>query len=540
MKKIIFILILCLLIFSGCYKKSYPRMNSLKFDYSEQIQKNVSLKEFSENFLSMRNKLDYKCDLPIFVENNGDCGYIKVPKDYKDVNKGHYNIFWYVFKANNQENKKDPIVLLPGGPGISGTWRANVILSTGVGKLRENHDIYSIDYRGVGLSDPYSKEIYENCEYVDWLGGDKKGSMLNTVNNCKKYLDENENVYIAINYETVGKDIIEFLENKKIDKAILYGQSAGTLTALISTKISPKRISGLVLDGTISYDLGGKNQKKDAFLFGISEFLKSYEKNRNSVPKEFSNFNKRIISLSKKANKKNKEFAYKVLRTISIFSQDKYRFVITDKVLTMFENNDIESFSNFSENIAMKYNIDYQDDNFGSEYEFNLFFYRPQGIYFFNRVWNRMLNQEKINLVNTKNLDERILNFIQRYEGTDLMIASRKVEKIMDFSYLPFDDKYKTENINVPTLILSGTRDTQTPVPWATFVDSKLSNSKQFILQNGVHVLTRVNNCGVELMKKFSLNPEDIQNVNDSCVSEINDFHNEISYDILEFEKLLE
>lgn len=530
-------LVVSLLIFSGCSDK----VRVSNFSYSEMLEKNVSPKEFSESFLSMENKLNYKCDLPIFVENNGDCGYIEVPKDYDDTSKGNYKIFWYVFKANNDNNKKDPIVLLAGGPGISGTWRANVVLNTGVKELRENHDIYSIDYRGVGLSDPYSKEIYENCEYIDWLGGDKNSSLINIANKCKKYLDkdENKNIYINMDYETVGKDIIEFLEKKKIDKAILYGQSAGTLKALISAKISSEKISGLVLDGTISYDIGDKNQKQDAFLFGILKFLESYEENKNTIPKEFSDFNKRIISLSENANEENKKFAYDVLRTISIFSQDKYRFVIADKVLTMFENNDLESFSNFSMDVATKYNIDFQDDMFGSEYEFNLFFYHAQGIYFFNRVWNRFFNQKEIDLVDTKNLDEKIISFIGEYKGTELMKTSKEVEKIMDFSYLPFDDDYNTKDIQVPTLILSGTRDTQTPIPWATFVDSKLSNSKQFILQNGVHVLTRVGDCGIKLMKKFSSNPKDIQNVDDSCVSEINDFHNDISNNVLEFEKIL-
>lgn len=539
MKKIIFILIFCLL-FNGCNKKNYSKANGLKFDYSEQIQKDVNLQEFAMNFLSMGNKLEYKCDLPIFVENNGDCGYIQVPKDYEDRNKGYYKLFWYVFKASNKENKKDPIILLPGGPGISGTIRADVILNTGISELRENHDIYSIDYRGVGLSDPYSKEIYENCEYVNWLG-DKKDSLLNTVNNCKKYLNTNDDVYFGINNETVGKDIVQFLENKNIDKAILYGQSAGTTVALLSARISSERISGLVLDGTISYEMSGENLLLDALLFGISEFLKSYEKNKNLIPKEFSDFNKRIISLSKKSNEENKEFAYKVLRTISIFSQDKYRFIIADKVLTMFENNDMESFSNFSKNISIKYNKDYQENLFGSEYEWALFFYHPQGIYFVNKIWNRAMNKEEhVKLVDTKKLDEKILNFIGNYNGNDFMVLLKKVKEIMKFSYLPFDEKYDIEKINVPTLILSGTRDFQTPVPWATFVDSKLNNSKQFILQNGVHVLTRVNDCGVELMRKFSLNPEDIQNVEDSCVSETNDFHNDISFDVLTFEKLLE
>ena len=56
----------------------------------------------------------------------------------------------------------------------------------------------------------------------------------------------------AISYQAMVSDVIGLLDHLKIEKASIFGQSDGGITALLTTHYHPERFEKLIIHGAVS------------------------------------------------------------------------------------------------------------------------------------------------------------------------------------------------------------------------------------------------------------------------------------------------
>lgn len=95
-------------------------------------------------------------EIPAWLEDSARFGYLRVPRDHADPDGPRIRIAIALLPARSAESARDPVVFIPGGPGISGieTYTAHMALSDQFHLYREQRDLIIIDPRGHGYSDP--------------------------------------------------------------------------------------------------------------------------------------------------------------------------------------------------------------------------------------------------------------------------------------------------------------------------------------------------------------------------------------------------
>jgi len=174
---------------------------------------------------------------------NGVCKEIAIkasPYNAKDTR--NIKVHYVRIPSISKEDKKEPIVILTGGPGLSGVFDFDGFIQKDIflTKLRSNRDIILMDYRGTGFSKPFLR-----CDNLIVRGKMSLEEMRSCYNQSKK---DNINLsdYTSVN---IAYDLNEILEKEKINKALLMGFSYGTRIASTMARDYPNKVSAMILDG---------------------------------------------------------------------------------------------------------------------------------------------------------------------------------------------------------------------------------------------------------------------------------------------------
>ncbi len=177
------------------------------------------------------------------------CAFLYVPESFDDPDSRTIRLPVVIFESIDAERKDDPVLYLQGGPGPAYieaqdiSWLYKNYIKEGWLKSR---DVIVTDYRGLGFSKPaiecnsYFKQIVEVNSPADFLGVYKK---------CHKKLTR-KNIELS-NYHALNivSDLIYLREQLSISKWNLWGQSYGSLIALLLAQQEQQAVRSVIVEG---------------------------------------------------------------------------------------------------------------------------------------------------------------------------------------------------------------------------------------------------------------------------------------------------
>lgn len=191
--------------------------------------------------LALAAQAGVRCHLP-----NHDmplrCLTLDVPKDYAQPGKGSLKLHVALAQAFREGAKPDPVFVLAGGPGQSGSSLAWT-LDNGFQRARATRDIVLIDQRGTGKSGILTCPELARSEEPD---PDKQEQMLAT---CLRGMKVDFNDYST---EVAARDLEQVRLALGADKINLWGGSYGTRLAQAYARLYPQRVRSMVIDGVVA------------------------------------------------------------------------------------------------------------------------------------------------------------------------------------------------------------------------------------------------------------------------------------------------
>lgn len=171
------------------------------------------------------------------------CGTLTVPENRANPSGRQLDLHVAVVPAVSRAPKRDPLVILVGGPGQAAT-EVYPIMARDLQRLRQDRDIILMDQRGTGQSHPLVCDLPEDEalneeEAIDHLQA------------CAATLDADLRFYTT---EIAMRDLDAVRGALGYETLNLYGASYGTRAALTYLRMYPARVRSLVLDGVVSPD----------------------------------------------------------------------------------------------------------------------------------------------------------------------------------------------------------------------------------------------------------------------------------------------
>ncbi|MDY7020114.1 MAG: alpha/beta fold hydrolase [Cyanobacteriota bacterium] len=179
---------------------------------------------------------DIDCPIRFQISYKGEsmrCGYLHVPENRAQADSPTIKVFFAVLAPYSRLEEPDPIVTLAGGPGQAMSDLIALDLNALAG-LHQRRAIVIIDQRGVGLSEPVLQVNGAKPEEI--IAGLKEMNIdLKAYNTTQSALDL--------------KDLREELGYKQWN---ILGTSYGTKLALETMRVDPEGIRSVVLNSTVA------------------------------------------------------------------------------------------------------------------------------------------------------------------------------------------------------------------------------------------------------------------------------------------------
>jgi pimeloyl-ACP methyl ester carboxylesterase len=194
------------------------------------------------------------------VDETVRCVRLQVPEDPSDPAGRAIQVNAVVLPARGEE-RREPLLVLQGGPGFPGTRLARSFSRRDV--LRQDHDLVFVDQRGTGASSPLS------CAYLgrhDFLGVLMPADHLTA---CRERLGREANL---ARYTTAASvpDLDALRRALGIDRWSIYGISYGSRVAQAYARQHSDRVHRVILDGVVPFDVGLTADLAESLERGIS------------------------------------------------------------------------------------------------------------------------------------------------------------------------------------------------------------------------------------------------------------------------------
>lgn len=184
---------------------------------------------------------------------NADCGYVTVPQHHENPGGPTFDLAVARIHAKGAAVAPDPIVFLAGGPGRPTVGRSGPNFAS---YWNERHDIIVFDQRGVGLSTPsLNCDAYKDV-YVSNLGKvltpeDEVASLSTALQQCHDgFLADGIDLTAFTSAES-ARDLRLIVHALGYSEYNLDGLSYGSRLAQVAMRDVPDGIRSVVLDSTI-------------------------------------------------------------------------------------------------------------------------------------------------------------------------------------------------------------------------------------------------------------------------------------------------
>ncbi|WP_428771609.1 alpha/beta fold hydrolase [Vibrio sp.] len=200
---------------------------------------------------------------------NAVCGYLNTPEKHavgedKGSNK-RFKVAVMKIPAINKDAKPDPIVFLTGGPGSSAINMAGELTQKPMNYLIEDRDLYLVDPRGTG----YSQPSYTCSEFNGMVPTSAQLAA------CRKRLADKGVDFAAFQSVQLANDIIMLRKALKIDSWNLYGISYGTRLAETIVREDSSGIHSVVMDGVFPIEVNGISDAPWGYYYNLNRVVQA-------------------------------------------------------------------------------------------------------------------------------------------------------------------------------------------------------------------------------------------------------------------------
>jgi pimeloyl-ACP methyl ester carboxylesterase len=181
-----------------------------------------------------------------------ECDYLVVPEDRTQPDSGMIRLYAVVIPSVSDNPKPDPLVFLSGGPGAPAMIAVGHIQGI-LGDILQERDLVAFDQRGVGFSEPsldcpeYEEVVLETYG-ADVSAEEARERMFNAFGACRDRLTEEGVNLSAYTSAASAADVHDLMEALGYDRYNLYGGSYGTRLALVIMRDYPDEVRSAVLD----------------------------------------------------------------------------------------------------------------------------------------------------------------------------------------------------------------------------------------------------------------------------------------------------
>ncbi len=219
-------------------------------------------KQEDNNDMPILEETPCPLELPRSVAQGQDiiCGYMTVPEEHDNPDGKTIRLAVAVIKSTSENPAPDPLVMEAGGPGTS-TLAAIPSMLDWV-ELRKQRDIVLVEQRGTPYSQPYLLCEEVSNSVVNTLGqgsSDEQAPTLLTqaLTTCRERLIAGGVNLSAYNSLENTADIVMVLTTLGYDEFNFYGISYATMLAQHLMRDNPDRLRSVILDGVAPLSVNG-------------------------------------------------------------------------------------------------------------------------------------------------------------------------------------------------------------------------------------------------------------------------------------------
>lgn len=464
--------------------KSWPQFDNVVYTNAD-VSTRVGHISFTECRISDSSGIRHR---------NLECGWLEVPEDFRHPNGKKITLFIGRLKAAGSKAETDPLILIEGGPGGAPS-ESFIFPGRGFDKIQQQRDIYLIDQRGTGKSNPL------RCPMLTEFSFDYSAEKIQELaRQCVAQLSGNPEFYTT---SVAVKDLDRVREALGYRQWNIYGVSYGSRVALHYLRRFPAATRAIILDGVVypalnlGPDIALQSQRALRQLIercaeseecrqqypdleeGVKQLFTQLK--RNPLTVEVNNF-----STGRKQTMEFTEFHLVAVVRFALYSPASAA-ILPVMLHEAYANNNFEPLARN----AMEYS---------SALESTI----SIGMH------NSVVCTEDIPFVDKKALNKSALR--DTYMGTEAVDSMLAMCDVWPRGIL--DEDFKSPVVSdKPVLLLSGGADPITPPEYAEKAAQKLSNSMHIVVPGHGHGISYLG-CMPILMAKFIKNAslDDLQN----------------------------
>ncbi|MCC6165679.1 MAG: alpha/beta fold hydrolase [Caldilineaceae bacterium] len=427
---------------------------------------------------------------------DAECGYVRVPERRDGAAQQTIQIA-YLRLRSAAPAPAPPVIFLAGGPGDSGI---NGLGSSAglVDALLAARDVIALDQRGTGHSIPSL-----NC--TDWIDAAAELPLEETsaaeLTGCRDYWQGQGYDVAAYTTAENAADAIDVADALGYPQVLLLGESYGTKLAQVIMRRYPDRVVAAVLDGAVPVALNQEVEQlpKMAYAFERAFALCAADQ---ACAAYYPNLGERFYALIARLD------AEPLVLTVGEGGESREETVRGIDLVTALFIHLIQGSYAVAEFPYRVVQLEKGDTAYLAQLYAEWDWVDP--------LWGTGMNitvhcSEEIMLASEAEFNAALaaypnLEAAQRSasptEYTDLLAECTL------WGAQPAPPDYAQPITSaVPSLILQGGLDFQTPIGWATQVQATLPNSKLVYLPTSGHITTYATVCGAQIATQFIVNP---------------------------------
>lgn len=451
-----------------------------------------------------------ECAVKIPKDENVDCGYLVVLENrQKQDSKKTIRLPIIIMKASSPNPEPDPILYTAGGPGASSLRQVNARRYIPYLKKRDYilFEQRGTKYAQLALECPEINDAYLEGVKANWDSERSVKKGMEAAKKCRDRLTEKGIDLSAYNSAESAADIEDLRKVLGYKKWNLYGVSYSTRLMLTVMRDYPEGIRSVLLDSVFPLSINYDETSVRSVYESAKKLFKTCEKDAN-CEKAYPNIEKTFYKLVEKANEKP--------------------FVVEVKNDKTNERYDIEI-----DGIDIASNL-YGSLNTG--YKLGSIPYQISELAKGNKAILQKMAEGKFStsgLAWGMRYSHWCSEEMPFQSSAKIIAQSRKYKGFKGFQTQPvLQNVCKTWNVkpkekienkavksSIPTLIIAGKYDPNTPSKWGKNVSKNLPNSFFYELSDMSHAPTFGSNCAVTLADEFFDNPN--QKPKSSCADKL-------------------
>lgn len=282
-------------------------------------------------------------------------GVLEVPENRNDSNSRTLKLIYKVLKAKDTTSRKDPIVLLQGGPGaatliMEESWKNH--------PFRNDRDIVLMDQRGTGASEANCTEIGNSIFAImrqDLSIAEDIIATNNLLAECKETMKADGVDLAGYNSRENAADFEDLRKALGYKKWNLFGGSYGSRLGLTIMRDFPNGVRSAVLSAILPPETNYLNNSIPNFENSLFKVLERCAENQD-CNKRFPDMKKRLINVLKKLQSDPVQFDFEgkpfVLNThdaylmLFVSLYDRYSIANLPLLIEAMENGETEPIRN--------------------------------------------------------------------------------------------------------------------------------------------------------------------------------------------------